>query len=162
MPSFCTGFLSEFLGCYRDRVGVQGRALHPDFRYLVRMTVDSEARRIELRVDDKGDRVVSRRERRGQALPIIDIANAKALSTIPADSVLRIDFSAQKIVIEMSATDRRATSLKRSLEECSVAPRLRAVRSAPMASRSDLRNCLGSGSVASVRSQQMRVNSAQR
>ena len=92
------------------RIWIEGRKLEaagfiPSVRY--RMTVDSEARRIELRVDDKGDRVVSRRERRGQALPIIDIANAKALSTIPADSVLRIDFSAQTIVIEMSATERR-------------------------------------------------------
>lgn len=92
------------------RIWIEGRKLAaagfvPEARY--RMTIDSKRNTVTLEVDAKGDRIVSRRKRRDDILPIVDIANAKALASLPAGGTLRIDFAAGRVIIEPSATDRR-------------------------------------------------------
>lgn len=92
------------------RIWIEGRKLRsagflPQSRY--RMTIDADARRITLALDDNGDRTVSRRKRRGNEDPIIDIANAGALKSFEGIETLRIDFTAGTLTIEPSAIEDR-------------------------------------------------------
>lgn len=92
------------------RIWIEGRKLKaagflPQSRY--RMTIDADARRIVLALDEQGDRTVSRRKRRGNEDPIIDIANAGALSSFEGIETLRIDFTKGTLTIEPSAVEAR-------------------------------------------------------
>ena len=92
------------------RIWIEGRKLEaagflPQSRY--RMTIDADARRIILALDDQGDRTVSRRTRRGSENPIIDIANAGALRSFEGIETLRIDFTKGTLTIEPSAVEAR-------------------------------------------------------
>ena len=92
------------------RILIEGRKLQaagflPQARY--RMTIDATARRIVLALDEQGDRTVSRRKRRGNEDPIIDIANAGALRSFEGMETLRIDFAKGTLTIEPSAIERR-------------------------------------------------------
>lgn len=92
------------------RVWIEGKKLEragfaPQARY--RLSVDAAARRLTLELDKNGDRLVSRRHRRGEDLPIIDIANIKMLAPLKQAQTLRIDFSAGTIIIEPSAVEAR-------------------------------------------------------
>ena len=92
------------------RVWIEGKKLaragfSPQARY--RLSVDASARRLTLELDKDGDRLVSQRHRRGEDLPIIDIANIKMLAPLKQAQNLRIDFSSGKIIIEPSAAEAR-------------------------------------------------------
>lgn len=92
------------------RVWIEGKKLEragfsPQARY--KLSVDAAARRLTLELDKNGDRLVSQRHRRGEDLPIIDIANIKMLAPLKQAQALRIDFSAGTIIIEPSAAETR-------------------------------------------------------
>lgn len=92
------------------RVWIEGKKLEragfaPQARY--KLSVDAAARRLTLELDKNGDRLVSQRHRRGEDLPIIDIANIKMLAPLKQAQALRIDFSAGTIIIEPSAAEAR-------------------------------------------------------
>ncbi|MBS7671421.1 DNA cytosine methyltransferase [Croceicoccus gelatinilyticus] len=92
------------------RIWLEGRKLekagfNPQVRYT--MTIDEASRQIVLELDPAGDRIVSRRARRGNDIPIIDIANAKALSGLAAIETLRVDFVTGRIIISPSAVELR-------------------------------------------------------
>lgn len=107
------GFASTRVGSDKrgnPRLWIEGRKLEragfsPQARY--RMTVDADARRITLELAKDGDRMVSRRERRGAEMPVIDIANSGALSSFKVVETLRIDFARGAITIEPSAAEAR-------------------------------------------------------
>lgn len=107
------GYASTRVGADKrgnPRLWIEGRKLEragfsPQARY--RMTIDADARRITLELAKDGDRMVSRRQRHGVDLPIVDIANARALASFRSIDTLRIDFTQDAIVIEPAAAETR-------------------------------------------------------
>lgn len=92
------------------RIWIEGRKLEragfaPAARY--RMEVDEDRRQIVLKLDPAGDRTVSRRARRGSEIPIVDIVNGKALSSLDAIETLRLDFGAGRITITPAMAELR-------------------------------------------------------
>ena len=92
------------------RLFVEGhRLLHagvePGMRY--RITLDPAEQRMTLTLDEQGDRVVSRRQRRGQLLPVLDINN-QALGVVFAEvERVRIVIKADVIVVTVHHLERK-------------------------------------------------------
>lgn len=92
------------------RIWIEGSKLQragftPAARY--RMSVDEKRREITLELDPAGDRTVSRRARRGNEIPIVDIVNGKALAPLDAIDTLRVDFSTGRIIITPAMAELR-------------------------------------------------------
>lgn len=87
----------------------------PASRY--RLQVDPEARRLTLRVAADGDRLVSRREKAGKALPIIDICNGGLLAIFAGLQRVRVVFSDRVVHILPVASEARRIERESRLRE---------------------------------------------
>lgn len=105
------------------RIWLEGRRLAaagflPSVRYQI--SVDNDARAITLRLAANGERIVSRKTRGDEELPVIDIANGKMLSLFDRLESVKIRFENGAVIITPKATDlrklERAARLRRKLE----------------------------------------------
>lgn len=87
----------------------------PASRY--RVQVDPEARRLTLRVAADGDRLVSRREKAGKALPIIDICNGGLLAMFAGLERVRVVFADGVVHILPVASEARRIERETRLRE---------------------------------------------
>lgn len=109
-------------GC--PRVWLEGRRLErsgflPSARYEV--AFDEEKKAITLRLAANGERLVSRRSKGEQEVPVIDLANARLLASFDGIETLRVRFEDGRIVISPTASDLRradrAARLRQRLKE---------------------------------------------
>lgn len=92
------------------RIWLEGRNLAkagfvPAARYEI--TVDQDARQIKLRLAANGGRLVSRKKRGDQDLPVIDIANNRLLEPFEGLESLKVRFENGAVIITPTATDIR-------------------------------------------------------
>ncbi|AXK43973.1 DNA cytosine methyltransferase [Erythrobacter aureus] len=92
------------------RIWLEGRRLasagfKPASRYEI--SIDPKARALTLRVTANGERLVSRKVRRDEELPVIDIANSKMLELFDGLESLKIRFADGAVTLSPTATDLR-------------------------------------------------------
>lgn len=102
------------------RVWVEGTRLAlagfaPALRYNIE--VDREARRLTLRLAPDGDRLVSRKERAGELLPVIDICNGGLLAMFAGLEQLRVVFEDGAVHFMPLATEARKQERTERLRE---------------------------------------------
>ena len=115
MQSYIVTKISEQRGT--PRLWLEGSRLEaagfsPACRYSVQ--IDAEACRLTLQVAEQGERIVSRKERAGKILPIIDICNGGLLRMFAGMDKLRVVFMAGQLhILPLASEARRQERINR-------------------------------------------------
>ena len=94
---------------------LESAGFSPACRYSVQ--IDAEAKRLTLQVAEQGERLVSRKERAGKVLPIIDICNSGMLGMFSGMERLRVVFMAGVLHILPLASEARRQDRVNRLKE---------------------------------------------
>ncbi|QAY80369.1 DNA cytosine methyltransferase [Sphingosinicella sp. BN140058] len=92
------------------RIWLEGRKLAragfvPAARY--QLSVDHDSRTVELRLAANGERLVSRKARGEEELPVIDLANGQVLQSFEGLETVKVRFENGAVIITPTATDLR-------------------------------------------------------